>query len=214
MTTKIEEMKVDADSLDNPMTGMHGLPPSTPGLPSLPRTNSQLVDKARLLQAWESNVKTLRGVIDQLQLNASAMRLTRWFTVCVLVVILALGYLLRVQSLEVIERTQQVQTQVSTLAQHVDERLLAQEQKTDLVLNAMAQLLEAKLAEDAAKASPKDADLKREAVRTRVQALGSALAAKKEVAPAPAVAKEAETKLKALKVEAAEKGLEVQLPAP
>lgn len=211
MTTKIDEMKAEAEGLENPATGLHQLPPGATGLP---RPNAQLVDRQRLLAAWEANVRTLRGVITQLEINARVMKLTRWATVAAVVAMAVVGWKAGNDATEVLEHTQRVRGEVAALAQHIDARLLAQEQKTDLVLNAMAQLLEAKFAEDAAKASPKDAELKREAVRTRVQALGSALAAKKEVAPAPAVAKEAETKLKALKVEAAEKGLEVQIPAP
>jgi hypothetical protein len=209
MTTKIEEMKAATESLENPATGLHQLP----GQAGLPRPNAQLVDRGRLLQAWESNVKTQRGVIAQLELNQKSMRITRWMTVLAVFAIVFLGWLIREQATGVLVNVKAIQDQTSQLTMRTDERLQAQEKKLDLVLTAVTQLLEAGAVAEAAKASPKDQDLKREATRTRVQALGSALAAKKEVTPAPQVAREVDQKLRELKQEAAAKGLDVQLPA-
>lgn len=65
---KIEELKTELEELQNP---------TDRPAKDAPKASVQLVDRQRLLAAWESNVNTMRGVLQQLTNVQSTNLITR-----------------------------------------------------------------------------------------------------------------------------------------
>lgn len=212
MKTPTDELRHEAEQLENPLTGQHHMPPAPrpAGLPppAVP------VDRARLLQAWESNVRTMRGVVQVLEQTQRDMRLTRWLTIVAVLLVGALGIVIGMKVDEALQGVRGARQAIDDSAARSEERMAVQEQKMGQVLSAMAELLAANQAEQAARAQPKDQALKVEAVKARVTAAAAALTAKKQVATTPQAKQQAEQKLIELRHEVQEKGLDVVVPAP
>lgn len=96
--TKITTLKTEVDELKNPTDR----PP-----PGTPREAVQVIDRQRLLAAWESNVKTLRGVIEQMEIAHRIHTTTRLVSFIVLICNLVLLFSMLTQ-LEQMERTVKV----------------------------------------------------------------------------------------------------------
>lgn len=209
MKTPTDELKADTEQLENPLTGRHRSPPPL-GMPppAVP------VDRVRLLQAWESNVRTLKGVVKVLEQAQRDLRLTRWITIAAVLFVGGLGVTIGAKVDEAVQGVKSARQATEEAAAKADERMAIQEQKMGQVLSAMAELLAARQAEEAARAQPKDQALKVEAVKARVTATAAALTAKKQVATTPQAKREAEKKLDELRHEVQEKGIDVAVPAP
>src|SRR6185295_19483070 len=78
---KINELKTELAGLENPSVR----PPA--GAPS---QTVQVVDRARLLAAWESNIKTMTGVLEQLSIVQRTNTITRVATLVTLLLNVAL----------------------------------------------------------------------------------------------------------------------------
>lgn len=207
-----DELKVDTDALQNPMTGKH---PQLPPLGSAGQVPPPVpVDRARLLAAWEASTKVLKNVVAVLERAQHDMKITRWMTVIAVLLVGALGMIVGTKVEKSLEEVRGARQAIDDSAKRADERLAVQEQKMGQVLTAMAELLAAKQAEEAARAQPKDQALKVEAVKARVTATAAALSAKKQVATTPEAKQQAEKKLIELRHEVEEKGLDVPVPAP
>jgi len=74
-TQKINELKVEVEELKNPT--------ERPTI-GTPREGMQVIDRQRLMAAWESNVKTLRGVLEQMGITQRSNVMTRWVTLVTL----------------------------------------------------------------------------------------------------------------------------------
>jgi len=85
---KINELKTEVEELQNPTDR----PPA-----GTPREGVQIIDRQRLMAAWESNVKTLRGVLDQMAIAQQTNMLTRWITIATLICNLAILAYMTVQ---------------------------------------------------------------------------------------------------------------------
>lgn len=202
MTKNSDDLRA-ATELDNPLTGRHaGLPP-----PAVP------VDRQRLLAAWEASTKVMRSVVAALEQAQRDMRMTRWITIIAVLMVGALGVSIGMKVDEAVQGVKSARQAIDDSAAKADERLAVQEQKMGQVLSAMAELLAAKQAEEAARAQPKDQALKVEAVKARVTATAAALTAKKQVATTPGAKQDAEKKLNELRHEVEEKGIDVKVPA-
>lgn len=172
-----------------------------------------IFDRNRLAEAWENNVQTQREVLVHLKRAHQSNLITRYISIGVLMVIVSLVYVVGLASRATISATKTAETERRTEAAHTEALLVEQDRKLALVLDSMTRLLEAKLAEDASKARPKDVELKAEVTRSRAAALVTTLEAKQAVAT-PAAAKAAGQQLEGLKAQAREKGVDLQGPAP
>jgi hypothetical protein len=78
------DLAAELDELKNPTDR----PPAT-----TPREGLQVIDRERLFAAWESNVKTMRAIIGQLQRNEKSEQITRFVMLCsVIMNLLILGF--------------------------------------------------------------------------------------------------------------------------
>jgi len=179
--TTTDELHVEVDELRNPTD-----PPTLTNIriPQIPPHDVIRADKQRLLMAWESNVKTMKGVLVQLGVSQQTNMLTRALALLAMMVNCAFLYLVISKVEEGVRAVDQMRQQVIAASQVSAKQAEEQQAQLDLVSKAIASSLEARLAEDASLAKPKDTALRQLATESKTSALKTALQAKKEVSPA------------------------------
>jgi len=190
--TNHDELQREIEGLENPS----GRPP--PMSHEENARNMQLIDRARLLTAWESNVRTLKSVIGMLKTARATAYVTIGAAILATIANAAMLYFVQDKIGEGIGYIKENRTIVQETAEASRVRSEAQQVKLDAVADAMVELMRARIAEDEARAKPKDPALQSEAKAAKLSALVTTLEAKREVAP-PAEKREAEKQLRELK---------------
>lgn len=170
-----DDLQLEVDLLKNPTD-------KPPPLPEA-RAAMQLVDKHRLLAAWDSNVRTMKGVLVQLEISRRTNVLTRVLALGATLVNVIMLYVVIDHVRVGVEDVRVIKTAVVESSEVSTARAQKVQQTLDLVADAMVRLMEARLAEDAARAKPKDDKLQAVAVQAKHTALVTALEAKKEIVP-------------------------------
>lgn len=109
---KITELKSEVAGLDNPSAR----PPA-----SAPKEAVQVVDRSKLLAAWESNIKTMQGVLEQLSFSQRTNMITRIATLLTLLLNVALFAFVLEQVSHMTSLVERIERQNTANREHVEQ---------------------------------------------------------------------------------------------